>query len=109
MHVCWTACRPCSSLNRCCHSWRLLACGSGSEGEVREYRKSRSQPTVQVAAVESPNSADWFDLHIKVAIDGEEVPFEDLFVGLTQGQDFLILETGVYFSLDDQSSPNCEL
>jgi hypothetical protein len=70
------------------------------EGEIREYRKTNSQPTVQVAAVERANSADWFDLHIKVAIDGEEVPFEDLFVALTQGQDFLILETGVYFSLE---------
>ena len=79
------------------------------EGEVREYRKTSSQPTVQVAAVERADSADWFDLHIKVAIDGEEVPFEDLFVALTQGQDFLILETGVYFPWTDQSSVSCEL
>ena len=28
------------------------------------------------------------------------MPFEDLFVALTQDKDFLILETGVYFSLD---------
>ena len=70
------------------------------EGETREYRKTSSPPTVQVAAVERADSADWFDLHIKVAIDGEVVPFEDLFVALTQDQDFLILETGVYFSLD---------
>ena len=70
------------------------------EGEVRKYRRSSSPPTVQVAAVERTDSADWFDLHIKVAIDGEVVPFEDLFVALTQDQDFLILETGVYFSLD---------
>jgi hypothetical protein len=70
------------------------------EGEVREYRRTNSQPSIQVAAAERPDSADWFDLHIKVAIDGEVVPFEDLFVALTQGQDFLILDTGVYFSLD---------
>ena len=70
------------------------------EGEVREYRKTSSQPSVQVAAVERANSADWFDLRIKVSIDGEVVPFEDLFVALTQDKDFLILETGVYFSLD---------
>ena len=70
------------------------------EGEVREYRKTSSQPSVQVAAVERADSADWFDLRIKVSIDGEVVPFEDLFVALTQDKDFLILETGVYFSLD---------
>jgi superfamily II DNA or RNA helicase len=70
------------------------------EGEVRDYRKTSSQPRVQVAAVERADSADWFDLHIKVSIDGEAVPFEDLFVALTGDKDFLILETGVYFSLD---------
>jgi superfamily II DNA or RNA helicase len=70
------------------------------DGEVREYRKTSSQPSVQVAAVERADSADWFDLRIKVSIDGEAVPFEDLFVALTQDMDFLILETGVYFSLD---------
>jgi superfamily II DNA or RNA helicase len=70
------------------------------EGEVREYRETRSRPSVQVAAVERADSADWFDLRIKVSIDGEVVPFEELFVALTEGKDFLILETGVYFSLD---------
>ena len=70
------------------------------DGEVREYRKTTSPPSVEVAAVERPNSADWFDLRVKVSIDGEVIPFEDLFVALTEGQDFLILETGVYFSLD---------
>ena len=44
--------------------------------------------------------ADWFDLHLKVPVDGEEVPFEDLFVALTRGEEFMILETGVYFGLD---------
>ena len=70
------------------------------EGEVREYRSTSSRPSVEVAAVERRDSADWFDLRIKVSIDGETIPFEDLFVALTSGQDFLILETGVYFSLD---------
>jgi superfamily II DNA or RNA helicase len=70
------------------------------EGEVREYRRTSAQPSVQVAAVERADSADWFDLRIKVSIDGEVVPFGDLFVALTENQDFLILDTGVYFSLD---------
>jgi SNF2 family DNA or RNA helicase len=33
-------------------------------------------------------------------MDGEEVPFDELFVALTRGEEYLILETGVYFSLD---------
>jgi superfamily II DNA or RNA helicase len=70
------------------------------EGEVRDYRKTSSQPNVEIGAVQRPDSADWFDLRVKVSIDGEVVPFEELFVALTEGQDFLILDTGVYFSLD---------
>ncbi len=70
------------------------------EGKVREYRRTSAQPSVQVAAVERADSADWFDLRIKVSIDGEAVPFGELFVALTENQDFLILDTGVYFSLD---------
>jgi hypothetical protein len=70
------------------------------EGEVRDYRKTISEPSVEIAAVQRPDSADWFDLRVKVSIDGEVVPFGDLFVALTEGQDFLILDTGVYFSLD---------
>jgi len=70
------------------------------EGEVRDYRKTSSQPNVEIGVVQRPDSADWFDLRVKVSIDGELVPFEELFVALTEGQDFLILDTGVYFSLD---------
>ena len=33
-------------------------------------------------------------------MDGEEVPFDELFVALTAGEEFMILETGVYFGLD---------
>ena len=45
-------------------------------------------------------SADWFDLQVTVSIDGEEVPFDELFVALARGEEYLILETGVYFGLD---------
>ena len=33
-------------------------------------------------------------------MDGEEVPFDELFVALTHGEDYLITENGVYFALD---------
>ena len=59
-----------------------------------------SPPRPAVTPVSRTDSSDWFDLHLKVAMDGEEVPFDDLFVALTRGEEFLILETGVYFGLD---------
>ena len=69
-------------------------------GEVVDYRRSESAPAIAVSAVERRDSADWFDLHLTVSMDGETVPFDELFVALAAGQDHLILETGVYFALD---------
>jgi superfamily II DNA or RNA helicase len=43
---------------------------------------------------------DWFDLAITVSVDGQPVPFTQLFVALAQQQDVLILDNGTYFSLD---------
>jgi superfamily II DNA or RNA helicase len=69
-------------------------------GQVVDYRRSDAEPTVAVAAVERNGSADWFDLHIEVSIEGEAVPFDQLFVALIRDEEYLVLETGVYFSLD---------
>ena len=69
-------------------------------GEVVNYRRSQAAPAIAVSAVERRDSADWFDLHLTVSMDGENVPFDELFVALAAGEDHLILETGVYFALD---------
>ena len=69
-------------------------------GEVVDYRRSEAAPAIAVSAVERRDSADWFDLHLTVSVDGEAVPFDELFVALAGGEDYLILETGVYFALD---------
>ncbi len=54
---------------------------------------------VEVSTAET-GQADWFDLQIRVRLDDEVVPFEELFVALSQQGDFLITETGVYLPLD---------
>nr|WP_294690286.1 DEAD/DEAH box helicase [uncultured Friedmanniella sp.] len=69
-------------------------------GEVVAYRRSDAEPAVALSARERDGSADWFDLHIQVSVEGEQVPFDQLFVALTRGDEFLVLETGVYFALD---------
>ena len=62
-----------------------------------EHRRPRDPVTATPAAA---GSADWFDLQVTVTMDGEEVPFDELFVALARGEEYLILETGVYFGLD---------
>ncbi|WP_217428273.1 DEAD/DEAH box helicase [Microlunatus speluncae] len=68
------------------------------EGERLDYRLSEAQPEVRVET--TAESSDWFDLKIDVSIDGEQVPFEALFAALARGDEFLILETGVYLEID---------
>ncbi|HEY5981206.1 MAG TPA: SNF2-related protein [Microlunatus sp.] len=71
-----------------------------TDGEVVDYRPAENDPEVTVSTTATEVS-DWFDLHVQVRVDGELVPFEDIFVALSQGADFLVLETGVYVPLDN--------
>ncbi len=43
---------------------------------------------------------DWFDLHVSVEFDGEEVPFEPLFGALARGDEVMFLDSGSWFRLD---------
>jgi len=76
-----------------------------TDGDVVDYRPAEGDPEVTVSTAASSSdpteSSDWFDLHIQVRVDGELVPFEDLFVALSTGAEFLILDTGVYLPLDN--------
>ena len=69
-------------------------------GEVVDYRRSDAEPAVAVSTAERDGSADWFDLRVEVTLEGEPVPFDQLFAALTRDEEFLVLETGVYFALD---------
>ncbi|HEY5784694.1 MAG TPA: DEAD/DEAH box helicase [Microlunatus sp.] len=71
-----------------------------TDGEVVDYRPAENDPEVTVSTAATEVS-DWFDLHVQVRVDGELVPFEDLFVALSQGAEFLVMETGVYVPLDN--------
>ncbi len=44
--------------------------------------------------------SDWFDLHVCVEVEGEEVPFEPLFAALARGDEIMLLESGSWFRLD---------
>lgn len=68
------------------------------EGERLDYRPSETDPLVKLET--TSETSDWFDLRIDVSIDGEQVPFEELFAGLARGDEYLILETGVYVELN---------
>jgi superfamily II DNA or RNA helicase len=69
-------------------------------GTPRAYRESLAEPVVAMDATAATNDRDWFDLAVTVTIDGEDVPFDLLFVALASGQDHLVLPSGTWFTLD---------
>ena len=70
--------------------------------DVPEYVEEETAPVVSFASVAENISGhqDWFDLSVRVTVGGEDVGFEDLFVGLAVEQEFMILPSGRYFRLD---------
>jgi superfamily II DNA or RNA helicase len=69
------------------------------DGTPLEYREVLEAPSVRLGGSES-SDRDWFDLSVAISVDGEDVPFADLFVALAEGRSHLILPSGTYFSLD---------
>ena len=87
-----------------------------STGVPIDYRDAAAAPRIelstsdrqQLAGPRRPGGADWFDLHIRVLVDGEPLDFEQLFVALSVGDEFMITDDGVCIELGrDQSSPLC--
>ncbi|TFD82746.1 DEAD/DEAH box helicase, partial [Cryobacterium fucosi] len=68
--------------------------------DAPRYRPADDAPVISLATTESTAARDWFDLAVTVSIDGEEIPFDDLFRALAADQEILILDSGTWFSLD---------
>jgi superfamily II DNA or RNA helicase len=71
------------------------------DGKLLQYREVVDAPVVSLGGAQSGDN-DWFDLTVTVTVDGQDVPFADLFVALAGGQSHLILPSGTYFSLDSE-------
>jgi len=68
--------------------------------DAPSYREADEAPVISLATTESTDTRDWFDLAVTVTIEGEDIPFDDLFRALATDQDLMILDSGTYFSLD---------
>lgn len=66
-------------------------------GPAPQYRQAKGDVEVTLAGTAKH---DWLDLDVAVSIDGEEVPFQELFRALAEAQSHMILPSGTYFSLD---------
>ncbi len=69
-------------------------------GERPDYRPAESAPVISLSTEARPGESDWFDLGVAVSVDGEEVPFDELFRALADGRTHLVLASGRYLALD---------
>ncbi|MCO1655772.1 DEAD/DEAH box helicase [Pseudonocardia sp. S2-4] len=70
------------------------------EGEPPRYREAGESLQVGVRTEAVAGDNDWFDLGVRVSVEGREVPFAELFVALAAGESHLLLDDGAYFALD---------
>ena len=70
------------------------------DADLPDFREADEAPTVELRIAERPGHNDWFDLGVEVKLGDETVPFAELFTALSRGDDHLILDSGVWFSLD---------
>ena len=69
------------------------------EGELATYQEADDAPVVTLTTTDG-DVHDWFDLHVTVTVEGEQVPFELRFAALARGEQTLMLASGTWFRLD---------
>ncbi|HMQ37100.1 MAG TPA: DEAD/DEAH box helicase [Micropruina sp.] len=69
-------------------------------GEAVDYRLATEAPQVTLTVADPAEGTDWFNLDVRVSIEGEPVEYRELFTALATGQTHLILPSGTWFGLD---------
>ncbi len=81
----------------------LAAC-AGVEVEIggapADYREAGDSLAIDLSTTEVPGDNDWFELGVTVTVEGDDVPFTELFLALANGDSHLLLSDGAYFALD---------
>ncbi len=67
-----------------------------------DYYEIEDRPVITFASgdPDDGDERDWFDLAVEITVDGERVPFQQLFVALAEERELLLLPSGAYLSLD---------
>ncbi|WP_210650674.1 DEAD/DEAH box helicase [Nocardioides sp. SYSU D00065] len=80
---------------------RTLADVEVDEHEPPDFRESTNDPEIVFTLAEAqPDHTDWLDLEVRLSVDGEEVSLPEVLAALTLGEDYLVLPSGTFVSLD---------
>jgi superfamily II DNA or RNA helicase len=69
-------------------------------GTPAAYREAGDSLRIGISADALPEENDWFGLGVTITVEGGTVPFADLFLALSRGDSYLLLDNGAYFPLD---------
>ena len=82
----------------------MLTARPGVEVEISgtpaDYREAGDSLRIEFSAEQLAGDNDWFGLSVMVFVEDQLVLFRDLFLALTRGDEYLLLDNGAYFSLD---------
>ncbi|QKT08753.1 DEAD/DEAH box helicase [Gordonia sp. X0973] len=68
-------------------------------GDADRFRAAQGEPDITLSA-DDGGANDWFNLHVRVEVDGVVVPLDRLIVELNTSSTHMLLDDGTYFSLD---------
>jgi superfamily II DNA or RNA helicase len=69
-------------------------------GSRADYHDAGDSLQFEISVDALVDDNDWFGLGVMVFVEGQAVQFKDLFLALSRGDDYLLLDNGAYFSLD---------
>ena len=70
-------------------------------GDPPDYRDVGESLEVGISTGEIAGERDWFDLGVRISVEGRELPFVEVFTALARGESRMVLDDGAYFSLAD--------
>ena len=68
-------------------------------GDADRFRAAQGDPDITLSADDDGRN-DWFNLHVRVEVDGAIVPLDRLIVELNSSATHMLLDDGTYFPLD---------
>lgn len=68
-------------------------------GEPADYREVGDSLTIEVSTSAEAGETDWLDLGITIKVEGQRVPFVNVFRALTAGKSSVLMTSGAHFSL----------
>ncbi|HHU09624.1 MAG TPA: DEAD/DEAH box helicase [Intrasporangiaceae bacterium] len=67
-------------------------------GPLPAFEEAGGEAEVEITPLDEVR--DWLSLRVTITVDGQEVPFADVFAALVQGAEIMVLPSGLWFSLD---------